>query len=262
MKSSLLNMVLVLLVITAVGSTAVGLVYNVTKDPIGQAKVQKKLDALTQVLPEFDNAPTEEIQAVEVDGAEMKVYTAKKGGDKVGYAVESFTMNGFSGLISIMAGFDVNGNIINIEVLEQNETPGLGAKLADGDNPVKVSFVGRNPSELKMSVRKDGGDIDAITASTISSRAYTQAVSRAYTAFLMATGASMDGWDATSGSTASASEGSNIEADPAGGHDPNAADALTGATGMAAEGTIGADSASGATGSAGDAATGATTTKE
>lgn len=175
-------MVLVLFVITAVSAAAVGYVYGLTKEPIEQAKLQKKLTALGDVLPSFDNQPTDEVETVQLDGMDINIYTARENGEVKGYAVESLTNSGFSGTIKIMAGFDTSGNIVNIEVLEQAETPGLGAKLANKDNPVKMSFVGNNPANLNMAVRKDGGDIDAITASTISSRAYVDAVARAYRA--------------------------------------------------------------------------------
>lgn len=179
-------MVLVLLVITAVAAAAVGYVYKLTAEPIAQAKLQKKLNALGQVLPAFDNQPTDEVTVVQVDGMDIFIYPAKEGGEIKGYAVESLTNQGFSGTIKIMAGFMPDGMISNIEVLEQAETPGLGAKLADRENPVKISFVGNSPANLKMAVKKDGGDIDAITASTISSRAYVDAVQRAYNALVQA----------------------------------------------------------------------------
>ena len=247
MKSSLLNMVVVLLCITAVTSAAVGLVYSVTEQPIAAAKAQKKVAALAQVLPEFDNAPVDEMQAVAMDGDTVRVYTARRGGEIVGYAVESFTNSGFSGLIRLMAGFDPQGNIVGISVLEQAETPGLGAKIADEVNPVKTSFIGRNPAELKMSVKKDGGDIDAITASTISSRAYVQAVNRAYGAFLKVSGGDMSTWDSSSGATASAKSSHDA--------DSGTTDTASGATTV-----VGAsDTSSGATVTGGsDASTGAT----
>lgn len=199
-------MVLVLLFITAVGSAAVGVVYRVTEAPIESAKAQKKLDALALVLPEFDNSPEQEADSVNVDGETMMVYTARKGGEVVGYAVESFTNSGFNGLIKMMTGFEPDGNIRNIVVLEQGETPGLGSKISEDNNPVKVSFVGKSPADLKMSVKKDGGDIDAITASTISSRAYISAVNRAYAAFLEASGQGAEGWDSASGATSTGAD--------------------------------------------------------
>ncbi len=205
MKSSLFNMVTVLLCITAVTSAAVGAVYYVTAEPIEIAKGQKKASALAQVLPPFDNAPAQQVDTVAVDGGQALVYTATMAGEPVGYAVESAAA-GFAGDIRLMVGFDTQGAIRNIRVLEQGETPGLGAKVAEEGNPVEVSFVGKSPADLKMAVRKDGGDIDAITASTISSRAYVQAVSRAYAAYLEVSGGAAEEWDTSSGATHHAAE--------------------------------------------------------
>lgn len=183
MESSLKNMVLTLFAITLVSATALSVVYNMTKGPIEESKKAKTVSALAGVLPEFDNNPAENIKTIEIDGLPAKIYTAQKGDDVVGYAVETVTKQGFSGEIKMMVGFTANGEIKNIEVLEHNETPGLGSKMADEGNPLLVSFMGKNPADLKMSVKKDGGDIDVITASTISSRAYTDAVDRAYRVF-------------------------------------------------------------------------------
>lgn len=207
MKSSLFNMVVVLLGVTAVTSAAVGGIYGVTEGPIALAKEQKKMATLSQVLPPFDNEPAKNVDTVSMSGEEVYVYTARQGNVVVGYAVES-AANGFAGPVRIMTGFETNGRIRNIQVLEQNETPGLGAKLVEENNPVKISIVGRKPAEIKMSVRKDGGDIDAITASTISSRAYVNAVSKAYTAFLNISDANAAGWDTSSGASNSKSHDS------------------------------------------------------
>ena len=123
MKSSLVNMVVVLLGITAVTSSAVGLVYRVTGAPIAQAKLHKRADALAQVLPPFDNTPADEMQAVAAGNDSVYVYTARMGQTVAGYAVESFA-SGFGGPIRIMVGFGPDGRIRNIQVLEQTETPG------------------------------------------------------------------------------------------------------------------------------------------
>ena len=242
-------MVVVLLGITAVTSSAVGLVYRVTEAPIAQAKLHKKADALAQVLPPFDNTPADEMQAVAAGNDSVYVYTARMGQTVAGYAVESFA-SGFGGPIRIMVGFGPDGRIRNIQVLEQTETPGLGAKLAEEGNPVQASLLGKSPAEVKMSVRKDGGDIDAITASTISSRAYIQAVSLAYTAFLEVSGADASGWDASSGATssrqASGATGRNEEADTASGATPSADTEAGTDTESASAGVVG-DTVSGAT---------------
>lgn len=173
MKSSLKNMVFVLLGICLVTSAAVAFVHKVTEEPIEKAKQQKVAAALKAVLPAFDNTPEA------VDG----VYKAMMDGEVVGYAVESTSPNGFNGNVRLMVGFDAEGTIVNIDVLEQAETPGLGSLMAEPDNNLLRSFKGKRASDVKMTVRKDGGDVDALTAATISSRAYAEAVALAYEAF-------------------------------------------------------------------------------
>jgi electron transport complex protein RnfG len=185
MKSSLKNMVFVLLGICLVTSAAVAFVYNVTEEPIEKAKQQKVAAALKAVLPVFDNAPEA------VDG----VYKAMMGSEVVGYAVESTSPNGFNGNVKLMVGFDAEGTIVNIDVLEQAETPGLGSLMAEPDNNLLRSFKGKRASDVKMTVRKDGGDVDALTAATITSRAYVSAVDKAFNAYLTKTqGAAADGY--------------------------------------------------------------------
>ncbi|MFI3266339.1 MAG: RnfABCDGE type electron transport complex subunit G [Rikenellaceae bacterium] len=181
MESTLKNMVLTLFVITFVASSAVGLVYQVTKDPIAAAKQAKLSAALGEVLPSnFDNEPSQDQQVKDVDGGQVTIYTAKSGDQVVGYAVETFTMNGFGGRIKLMAGFLPDGNITKIAVLEHAETPGLGNKIEPSKSDFSLQFEGKNPASYTLKVKKDGGDVDAITASTITSRAYLDAVQRAY----------------------------------------------------------------------------------
>ena len=104
-------------------------------------------------------------------------------------AVLTFTKNGFSGQIDLMVGFLSDGTIHAIEVIAHKETPGLGDKMESGKSNFSVQFEGKNPETFKLAVRKDGGEVDAITASTISSRAYCEAVQRAYDAFIKEGGA-------------------------------------------------------------------------
>jgi len=175
-------MVLTLFIITLIAATSAGMAYRVTKEPIALAKAAKTISALAQVLPAFDNDPAAEKQTLDMDGIQVTVYTAKKGEETTGYAVKTVTKKGFSGEIHLLAGFLPDGKIHNIQVLQHTETPGLGSKIADPNNVLAVMFQGNSPAELQMSVRKDGGDIDAITAATISSRAYIDAVERGYRA--------------------------------------------------------------------------------
>lgn len=180
MKSTLFNMVMVLFVITLLASAGVGAVHMITEEPIAEARVKATREALKQVLPEFDET---DVLRDTIENLPVTVHTASEKGRVVGYAVESMTKNGFSGVIRLMVGFAPDGQILNIRVLEQAETPGLGTKMVDAGNPLEKSFVGRNPAQMKLGVKKDGGDVDALTAATISSRAYVDAVSRAYKAY-------------------------------------------------------------------------------
>ena len=217
MKSTLVNMVAVLFTITLVASAGVGYVNMITVEPIAQAKAAATEAALRAVLPAFDKTETTELT---LDELPVAVHTAHSGGSIVGYAVETMSKKGFGGVIKLMVGFDATGRVLNVNVLEQTETPGLGTKMADAGNPLFASFEGRNPGEMKLAVKKDGGDVDALTAATISSRAYA--------AYKQTVGES---WDGASGATSAA------------------ADTASGATDTTAATT---DSASGATEQTGD----------
>ena len=173
-------MVLTLFAITLIGSAAVGVVYKVTLEPIAEAKAGKTRASLAKVLPSFDSSSPDSLK---VDGGNVVVYTARSGEHVVGYAVETFTNNGFNGLIRLMVGFLPDGTIHRIEVLEHGETPGLGDKIDGKKSSFSVQFEGKNPASFNLAVKKNGGDVDAITASTISSSAFSDAVSRAYRVF-------------------------------------------------------------------------------
>ena len=149
MKSTLFNMVMVLFVITLLASAGVGAVHMITEEPIAEARVKATREALKQVLPEFDET---EDTALTVENLPVTVHTASEGGRVVGYAVESMTKNGFSGVIRLMVGFAPDGQILNIRVLEQAETPGLGTKMVDAGNSLEKSFVGRNPAQMKLEI--------------------------------------------------------------------------------------------------------------
>lgn len=208
MESSLKNMVVVLFTITLISSAAVGGVYMITKEPIEQAKVAAVNDALKQVLPEYEATTS---QTIEVNSLPVVAHTATVADKAVGYAVESISKNGFGGTVRLMVGFDAAGKIININVLEQKETPGLGTKMADEGNVLLASFKDKNASEINMTVKKDGGDVDALTAATISSRAYAEAVAVAYEAFKVACGWQTTAGDVATGASQQAEKGGNNE---------------------------------------------------
>ena len=180
-------MVLSLLGITLVASLAVGVIYRVTAGPIADAKTAKLTNAIAQVLPPFDNTPGDSVQTLNIDGGEVKIYSGTKNGQPVGYAIESFSNNGFSGEVRLIVGFNPDGTIYRTEVLSQHETPGLGDKMERSKSDFAKQFDGKNPADFHLAVSKDGGDVDAIPAATISSRAYTEAIARAYNVFCQIT---------------------------------------------------------------------------
>ena len=179
-ESTFINMVVVLFVVTAVAGLALGSAYNFTKEPIAIAKQKKLNEAIKAVLPDFDSI--QEKVVLEANGTNtLQFYVALKDTVVIGTAVNTYTMKGFSGLIKLMVGFLPDGHIHNISVLEHKETPGLGTKK--NKPKFKDQFMGINPAEFNLKVKKDKGDVDAITAATISSRAFSDAVQRAYDTF-------------------------------------------------------------------------------
>lgn len=181
-ESNFKNMVLTLLVISLVASAALGLVYQSTKEPIAKAQMAKINSAIEAVVPEFNNQPLDESYKIAVDGGELIFYPAKKDGQLVGTAVKTFSKNGFAGQIELMVGFLPDGSINKVAVVSHKETPGLGDKMDPKKSNFSIQFEGKNPETFKLKVKKDGGDVDAITASTITSRAYCDAVERAFKA--------------------------------------------------------------------------------
>ena len=186
-------MVLVLFGITAVAAFLVGLVNNVTKETIAQTEQRNKDLAKLEVLPEFEGDAEFEDKCCEIGDFKVNVTTVKAGDAVVGYAVEapSITRGGYADRITLMVGFvekDGTTLINGIKVLKQSETPGLGANMTKEGNSLERSAVGKEPKSLKFAVSKEGGSFDALTGSTISSRAYANAVETAYAGYLWAKG--------------------------------------------------------------------------
>jgi len=183
-KSNIWTMSIVLLVIATFSSTLLAVVYNLTKDPIQLANQQKTIKGLSMVLPKFDNQPLKEYIMVPSDLRDsLKCYIAKNQGKIVGVAIETYTKKAFSGKFTVLVGFTTDGTIYNSLMLEHKETPGLGDKADKSKSKWSDQFNGKNPLNFKLKVKKDGGDVDAITAATISSRAYCDAIDRAYQAY-------------------------------------------------------------------------------
>ena len=176
LQSSLKNMVLSLVVICMVAAGALAGVYTLTKANIAAQEKAKQQAAILAVLPEGCTIA----EAEEAEG--VTLYKAYKDNVWVATAIETSEV-GFDGQQVIMVGLDAEGKVINYEILKQTETPGLGAHIThwfkNADKPGQ-NIIGRKAGSL--SVSKDGGDIDAITAATISSRAFLKAINKAYKA--------------------------------------------------------------------------------
>jgi Na+-translocating ferredoxin:NAD+ oxidoreductase subunit G len=182
-KSTFTNMVLTLFIVTLAASTTLGFIYELTREPIAKAKLREKNMAIRQVVPVFSNQPNQEAFQVRAEGDSLTLFPAKQNDKLVGIAVATFTDQGFSGKIRLMVGFNPDGTINDISVLDHAETPGLGDKIEQNKSNWSKQFKGKDPENFNLQVKKDGGDVDAITAATISSRAYCDAVQKAYQAF-------------------------------------------------------------------------------
>lgn len=182
-ESTFKNMVLVLLSISLIASLSLGAVYNLTKEPIARAQQLKKENAIKQVVPAFERLEQKEV--IMEEGSDPVILNKVYQSDSlVGIAVETYTDKGFSGRIHLMVGFSPVGTILNTAVLKHTETPGLGDKMDASKSDFPNQFKNQQPAEFKLMVKKDGGSVDAITAATISSRAFCDAVQRGYDAVI------------------------------------------------------------------------------
>ncbi len=176
LESTFLNMTVVMTIITLLSAGILAYVDNATKDTIAAQKLAKKELAIKDVLPENDRIDT----AIVIDG--LNVYKAYKGSEYVGTAIESAEIDGYSSKLKVMVGYNADGSINTYSVLNQAETPGLGTKMVDWFK-TKSSIEGIMPTDENLTVSKDGGKVDAITAATISSRAFLKCIKSTSTAF-------------------------------------------------------------------------------
>ena len=186
LESSLLNMTLVLTLVAVVMGGILAFVNHLTEGPIQQQKEKALADGIKAVMVCNDLVVAEPVEVKQtVDGKEHTfiIYNVKDAqGKDLGAAVQSVTM-GFGGDLKVLVGFDSEGSILGYTLLEHAETPGLGAKADQWfQRGQKGDIIGKSPAE-PLTVSKDGGQVDAITASTITSRAFLKAVNNAYNAY-------------------------------------------------------------------------------
>ena len=197
LESSFMNMVIVLTVITIIAAACLGAMNNATAEPIAASKKAKQEAAIKAVLPEFASVEEDNVNDQKI----FRAYDAN--GAIVGIAIETAEL-GFGGDVTTMVGFDANGVLVEYSLLQHAETPGLGSKLVDWFK-VKSDIRGAGADKMPLRVSKDGGEFDAITAATISSRAFLNSINKAYETYQIALGETptVDAW---SGATTQQSE--------------------------------------------------------
>ena len=188
LPSTLPNMILSLGCVTIIAGALLGWVYDLTAEPVARQKKEMQVAAIREVAPRFDNDIEADSVGIDIDGQHYTVYPARLGGRFTGAAVQGSSMNGFAGEVKLMVGYDADGTITDYRVLQQAETPGLGTKMETWfrDPAGARSVIGRNPATTSMFVTKDTdhhGEIDAITAATISSRAFLECLRGTHAAF-------------------------------------------------------------------------------
>ncbi|MCM1484100.1 MAG: RnfABCDGE type electron transport complex subunit G [Muribaculaceae bacterium] len=188
LRSSAFNMVAVLGGFTLLSGALLGGVYLLTEKPIAEARHNTELMAVEQVLPGISGESPADAVDVVPDGSArpVSIYPVfDTSGQILGAAVKSYSLDGFSGEIEVMFGFDSSGRVTGYSVLSHGETPGLGAKMESWfAGSGSHSVIGIDPGSDKAVLTKDGGDIDGITAATITSRALIDAMHRAHAAYL------------------------------------------------------------------------------
>jgi len=187
LESSLLNMVLVLTGVAVIMGAILAWVNSITSGPIAEQKDKILSEGIKAVMVcnDLTVARVDTVKNTNAKGKELTyiVYQTVDAKEQVlGAAVES-TSDGFGGKLRVLVGFNPEGQILGYTLLEHAETPGLGAKADKWfQKGEKGCIIGLNPQE-PLTVSKDGGQVDAITASTITSRAFLLAVNNAYLAY-------------------------------------------------------------------------------
>lgn len=174
-------MVVSLTGITVISVALLAWINQETQEPIVKAKADKLTLAIDEVLGTHDNDPTKKPDTIKVESSTYVIYPATLKGESAGAAVESSDPKGFGGELKVLVGFDKEGVILNYTLLAHKETPGLGSKAEQWfKKGQKGDIIGKKPGEKPLQVTKDGGEVDAITGSTITSRAFLRAINRAY----------------------------------------------------------------------------------
>ena len=180
-KESMGMLIVVLFLITFITALLLGYINQITAPKIAKNNEETRAAAMAELIPGAEFAPAEKTEDPAPDKdtpAIQNIYEAKKDGETIGYCMEVLP-SGFGGTLTIVVGINTDGTVAGAQVTSHAETPGLGAK-AKADPTWITQFAGK-AADGSLAVTKDGGDINAITGATITSRAVTKAVNRAAT---------------------------------------------------------------------------------
>lgn len=183
-SSGLLPTIFAMLIVSCGAALILGYVYQITQEPISKAKNEQELQAISEVIyKDFDNDPFTERTIIMTPNNKYRLhlYPARKNGVINSVAIKSFSNKGFGGRMDVIVGFFLDGTISGFKVINHQETPGLGTKV--NEKRFQEQFSGLNPGRHILKVKQDGGEIDAVTAATISSRAVIDAIQKAYDAY-------------------------------------------------------------------------------
>lgn len=206
LKSTFTNMALALTLVAVFAGGLLAWVNHITQGPIKAQEEKTLTDAIGLVMADGSLKVSSTYPVRINHDGDISTYIVHNATDSkgtpLGCAVESVVM-GFGGNMKVLVGFDTKGTILGYQVLQTSETPGLGQKAGQWfQKDAKGCIVGREMSETKpLAVKNDGGDVDAITASTITSRAFLKAVNRAFEAYRKNSAENAPAVDSTTGAS-------------------------------------------------------------
>lgn len=177
--------VLSLSAFAALVGLVVGVAWDSTRERIADNEAQRVLRELNAILPAalYDNQPHRDVITLNLPGDEPRqIWRARRNGEAVAAVLSSLAPDGYSGQIRLLVAIRADGQILGVRVASHSETPGIGDAIEARKSAWIDNFAGRSltdPAENRWRLRKDGGDLDAISGATVSSRAVVAATRRA-----------------------------------------------------------------------------------
>lgn len=183
-SSNLFAMIASLVGVSSLAALILGYTYELTAEPIRRAQAAQEQQAISAIIgTDFDNNPYQDkILIPSADKkSKLEFYPARRDGRIKAFAIKGNSNKAFGGNLELIVGFDINGRILGYKITKSQETPGLGSKVSEPR--FAEQLLGLKPSSPMFKVKQDGGEIDAVTAATISSRAVLDAIKKAYDSY-------------------------------------------------------------------------------